>query len=91
MYSGWPLSKRKPELIRDGEGLVKAVGESIEVRGVGLCWYGRVGARAGKGSSVVNLCNEALWEERVGFGEGCISYVGEGGDYVLCKGVRYGV
>jgi len=36
-YSGWRLGKRKPGVVPDGVGLVKAAGESIKVRGVGLC------------------------------------------------------
>ena len=34
LYSGWRLGKRKPGAITDGEGLVKAAGEGIEVWGV---------------------------------------------------------
>jgi len=34
LYSGWRLGKRKPGVITDGERLVEAAGEGIEVRGV---------------------------------------------------------
>jgi len=34
LYSGWRLGKRKPAVITDGEELVEAAGEGIEVRGV---------------------------------------------------------
>jgi len=34
---------------------------------------------------VVDLCEEALLEEAIGFGEGGGSYLGEGGGYVLCE------
>jgi len=34
LYSGWRLGKRKSGVITDGEGLVEAAGEGIEVRGV---------------------------------------------------------
>jgi len=91
LYSGWRLGKRKPRVISDGEGLVEAAGERIEVRGVGLCWGVRVGAREGDSASVVDLCDEALREEAVGFGEGGGGYVWEGGGYALGKGVRSGV
>jgi len=34
LYSGWRQGKRKPGVITDGQGLVKAAGEGIEVWGV---------------------------------------------------------
>jgi len=34
LYSGWRLSKRKPGVITDGERLVEAAGEGIEIWGV---------------------------------------------------------
>jgi len=34
LYSGWRLGKRKPGGITEGEGLVEAAGEGIEVQGV---------------------------------------------------------
>ena len=37
LYRGWRLGKRNPGVIPDGEGLVDAAGESIEIWGVGLC------------------------------------------------------
>jgi len=91
LYSGWPLGKRKPGVIPDVEGLGEAAGESIEVQGVGFSWGVGVGAREGDSASVVDLCDEALWEKAVGFGESGSSYVGEGGDYALSKGVGSGV
>jgi len=45
LYSGWRLGKRKPGVITNGEGLVEAAGEDIEVWGVGLGWGVGVGAR----------------------------------------------
>jgi len=90
LYSVWRLGKRKPGIISDGEGLVEAAGESIEVRGVGFSWGVGVVACKGDGASVVNLCDEAFWEEAVGFGEGGGSYGGEGGGSALSKGVGSG-
>jgi len=90
LYRGWRWGKRKPGIVSDGEGLVEAAGESIEVRGVGLGWRVGVSAAVIDSASVVDLCNEAFWEEAVGFGEGGSSYVREGGGYALCKGVRSG-
>jgi len=81
LSSGWRLGKRKPWVITNGEGLVEAAGEGIEVRGVGLgCGVG-VGARKGNIASVVDLCDETFWEEIVGVGEGGSGYVLEGGRY----------
>ena len=90
LYSGWRLGKRKPGIVSDGEGLVEAAGESIEVRGVGFRWTVWVRAHEGDSPSVVDLCDEALWEEVVGLGEGGSRYVREGGGYALCKGMGSG-
>ena len=91
LYSRWPLCKRKPGVITDGEGLVEAAGESIKVRGAGLCRGVGVGACKGDSAAVIDLCDEAHWEEIVGFGEGGSSYVREGDSYALGKGVGSGV
>jgi len=90
LYSGWCLGKRKPRVITDGEGLVDAAGEGIEVWGVRLCWGVGVGAREGNSTSIINLCDEAFREEAVRLGEGGGSYVLEGGGYALGKGVGSG-
>ena len=90
-YSGWPLAKRKPGVISDGEGLVEAPGECIEVGCVGLYWGVGIGAREGDSSSVVNLYDETFLEEAIGLSEGSSSYVWEGGGYALSKGVGSGV
>jgi len=63
LYTGWPLGKRKPGIVSDGEGLIEAAGASIEVRGVGLSYRVWVKAPEGDGGSVVHLCNETFWEE----------------------------
>jgi len=91
LYSGWRLGKRKPGVIPDGEGLAEAASEKIEVWGVGLRWGVGVGAPAGDSPSVVDLCDDAFWEEAVGLGEGGSSYVRQGGGYALSKGVGSGV
>jgi len=91
LYSGWRLGKRKSGIVSDGEGLVEAAGESIEVWGVGFCrgvWI-RAGER--DGISVVDFGYEAFGEERVGVGEGGGSDVGEGSGDALCNGVWGGV
>ena len=90
LYSGWRRGKRKPGLVSDGEELVEAAGESIEVRGLGLSWGVRISARERDSASAVDLCDEAFWEEAVGLGEGGRGYVREGGGYALCKGVGSG-
>ena len=79
LYSGWRLGRRKPVVITDGEGLVEAAGEGIEVWGVRLYWRVGVGAREGNSAAVIDLCDEAFREEGVGLGEGGGSYVWEGG------------
>jgi len=66
LYSGWRLGKRKPGVNTNGEGLVEAAGECSEVWGVGLGWGVRVSARKGNSASVVNLGDQAFWEEAVG-------------------------
>jgi len=91
LYSGWRLGKCKPGVITDGEGLVKAAGEGIEVWGVSLCRGVGVGASERNSASVVNLCDEAVRKEAVGVSEGGGSYVWEGGCYALGKGLRGGV
>ena len=91
LYSGWRLGKRKPGVITDGEGLVEAAGEGIEIRGVRLGWGVGVSAREGNSASVVDLCDETFWEEAVGVGKGGGGYVWEGGGYALGKGVGSGV
>jgi len=90
LYSGWRLGKGKPGIFPDGEGQVEAAGERIEVRGVGLSWGVRIGAREGDGAQVINLRDVAFREEAVGLGEGCSGYVGEGGGYALSKGLGSG-
>jgi len=90
LYSGWRLGKRKPGVITDGEGLVEAAGEGIEIWGVGFgCGVG-VGARKGNSASVVDLCDKAFWEEAVGVGEGGSGYVCKGGGYACGKGMGGG-
>ena len=91
LYSGWRLGKRKPGVIPNGEGLVETAGESIEVRGVGLRRGVGVGSGKGDGVSVIDLGDEAFWEEAVGFREGGSSNIREGGGYTLGKGVGCGV
>ena len=66
LYSGWREGKRKPGIGPCGEELIEAVGESIEVRGVGA---GRgVGVRDGEGygTSVIAFGEKAFGEEAVG-------------------------
>jgi len=60
LYSGWRLRKRKPGVITDGERLVEAAGEGIEVGCVRFCGGVGVGACEGDGASVVDVCDEAL-------------------------------
>ena len=91
LYSGWRLSKRKPGVVPDGEGLVEAAGESNEVRCVGLRWRVGIGTGEGDGALVVNFGDEGLREEAVGFREGGSSDIREGGGYALGKGVGCGV
>ena len=79
LYSDWCLGKRKPGVIPDGEGLVEAAGESIEIWGVGFSWGIGDGACEGDSASVIDLCDEALFVETVALSEGGSSYVGEGG------------
>jgi len=83
LYSGWRLGKRKPGIIPDGEGLVEAAGESIEVGPVGLCGGVGVGACEGNSTSAVDLGDEALGEEAIGVGEGGGGDVREGSSYAL--------
>ena len=71
LYSGWRLGKRKPGVITDGEGLVEAAGEGIEIRGVRLGWGVGVSAREGNSASVVDLCDETLWEDPNPMPRGC--------------------
>lgn len=47
--SGWCLGKPKAGVIPDREELVEAVGEIIEIGGVGVCWGVGVGACERKG------------------------------------------
>jgi len=91
LYSGWRLGKRKPGIVPDGDGLVEAAGESIEVWGVGFGGGVGVGPSEGDGASVIDPSDEAFWEEAVGFREGGSSNIGEGGGYALGKGVGRGV
>jgi len=90
LYSCWRLGKRKPAIVHDGKELVEGVGQRIEVRGLGLGWGVGVSASERASSSVVDLCDEAFREEAVGLNEGSTRYVGEGGSYMLCKGVGSG-
>jgi len=90
LYSGWRLGKRKPGVITDGEGVVEAAGEGIEVWGVSFCSGFGVGAREGNSASVINLCDKPFQEEAVGLGDGGSSYVWEGGGYALGDGVGAG-
>ena len=55
LYSGWRLGKCKPGVITDGEGLVEAAGEGIEIWGVRLSWGVGVRARNGNSALVVDL------------------------------------
>jgi len=91
MYSGWRLGKRKPEVVTDGEGLVEAAGESIEIWGVRFRGSVRVGSGEGDNASVISLCNEAFSKEAVAFGESGGGYVREAGRYAICKGMGSGV
>ena len=68
LYRGWGLGKRKLGIVSDGEGMVEAAGESIQVQGVRLSWGVRVGACEGDSASVVDLSDEDFWEEAVGLG-----------------------
>jgi len=90
-YSGRGLGKLKPGVITDGEGLVEAAGELIEIRGVGFCSRVRGGACKGTSASVVDFCAETFRDEAVRRGEGGSDYVWEGGGYALGKGVGSGV
>jgi len=54
---------------------------SIQVCGVGLWGDVWVGFCEGDCASVVDHCDESLWEQAVGVGEGCSSYVSAGGGY----------
>ena len=60
LFSGWRLGKRKPGVITDGERLVEAAGESIEIWCLRLCHGVGVGACVGNGASVVDFCDEAF-------------------------------
>jgi len=91
MYSGWRLGKRKPGVIADGEGLVEAAGESIEIWVVGFRGGVGVGSGEGDSPSVVNFCDEVLGEGAVGVSESGSGYVGEGGGYAMYKGMGSGV
>ena len=79
MSGGRRLGTRKLGIVPEGEGLVEAAGESIQVQRVGLCGSVGIGCRKGDSVSVVDLCDEAFWEETVGFSEDGSSYVREGG------------
>ena len=81
LYRGWCLGKHKPGVIPDREGLVDPAGETIQIQGLGFSGGVGVGSCEGDGASVLDLCDEALWEEAVGVGEGGPSYFGEGGSY----------
>ena len=78
LYSGRREGERKPGVRHSGEGLVEAVGESIEV--------GRVGASGGVGVSddegysafIIYLGKETLGQEAVGIREGGGNNVREG-------------
>ena len=60
LYSGWRLGKRKPGVITDGERLVEAAGEGIEIWCVRVCRAVGVGACEANGTSVVDVCDEAF-------------------------------
>ena len=90
LYSGWRLGKHKPGIIPDGEGLVEAAGESIEVWGVGFGRGVGVGSSEGDGATVIELGDDASWEQAVGFRQGGSSNIGEGADYALGKDVGCG-
>jgi len=66
LYSGWRLGKRKPGVITDGEGLVEAAGEGIEIWCVQLGRSVGVGACEGNGASVVHFCDQAFRQQAVG-------------------------
>jgi len=88
LYNGWRLGQRKLGISSDGKGLVEAAGESIEIGGVGLRKGVGVGSGEGDGASVIDLGDEAFWEEAIRFQEGGSSNVWEGGGYALGTGVR---
>ena len=67
----------------DGEGLVEAASESIEVAGVGLCGGVRVGTSKEDSASVVNHCIETLVEEAVRVSESGGNCVWEVGGYAM--------
>jgi len=62
LYSGWRLGKRKPGVITDGERLVEAAGEGIEIWRVQLCGGVGVGACEGNSASVIDFRDEAFWQ-----------------------------
>jgi len=74
-----------------GKEWFEVAGETIEIRGVGICWGVGVGARERYRASLVDLGDQALWEEPVRFGDGGGSYVGEGGSYAWGKAVGAGL
>ena len=69
LYSGRREGECKPRVGPCGEGLVEAVGEGIEVGGVGTGGGPGVGDGEGYGASVIEFCEEALGKEAVGVGE----------------------
>ena len=90
-YTSWHLGKCKPGIVTDGEGLVQAAGESIEVLGVGPSRGVRICAGGRDGTSVVDLGYEPFREEAVGVSDGGGSDVGKGSGNALCVGVSGGV
>ena len=91
LYSGWRLGKHKSRVILDGEGLVQAAGESIEVWGVGFCGDVRIHTGERDGTSVGHFGYEAFGEEAVAVGKGGGSHVTKGRGYALSEGVWGGV
>ena len=70
LYSGRRKGKRKPGVRPCGKELVEAVGENIEVWGVGAARGVGVGDGEGYGASVIDLGEETFGEEVIGACEG---------------------
>ena len=60
LYSGWHQGNRRPGIVSDGEGLVEAAGDSIEVWSIGFRGGVRIGARERDSAPVIDLCDETF-------------------------------